>query len=182
MEVILLEKVSRLGAMGDVVKVKDGFARNFLLPQNKALRATAANKESFEARKDEIAAQNVVRRGEAEKVAAKLKDVKIDLVRAAADDGKLYGSVTVRDIGEALEAQGFSVPRQNLLLETPIKTIGQFEVRVMPHAEIELMLPVRVVRNESEFTRMDEEAFKKAAKEQAQVNDEDEAGSEDEAA
>jgi large subunit ribosomal protein L9 len=171
-EIILLEKVNRLGNMGDTVTVKNGFARNYLIPQGKALRASKANIEFFESKKAEIKAQNDSRRKEAEKIAKKLEGTKIDLVRAAADDGKLYGSVTVRDIGDALEAMGFAIPRQNLLIDTTIKTIGQFEVRVMPHPEIELKLPVRVMRNESEFTRMDEEAAKEAAKAQGVAEEE----------
>lgn len=158
MEIILLEKINRLGGMGDTVKVKDGFARNYLIPQGKALRATKANLALFEAQRAEISARNAARKSEAEKIAAKLKDVKIELVRAASDEGKLYGSITVRDIGQALEEKGFDVPRQNILLDVTIRTIGQYEVRVLPHPEIELKLPLRVGRNESEFRMMDKDA------------------------
>ena len=157
MEIILLQKVSRLGNMGDVATVKDGFARNYLIPQGMALRATKAIKAEFDARKDEIAKQNDARKAEAQKLADKLEGTIIELVRAAADDGKLYGSVTVRDIGTALEEKGFEIPRQNLLLEAALKTTGSFTVTVMPHPEIELELPVRIARNESEFLAWDDE-------------------------
>jgi large subunit ribosomal protein L9 len=159
MEIILLEKINRLGGMGDTVKVKDGFARNYLIPQGKALRATKANLALFDAQKAEIAARNAARKAEAEKIAAKLKDVKIELVRAASDDGKLYGSITVRDVGQVLEEKGFALPRQNILLDTQIRTIGQYEVRVMPHPEIELKLPLRIARNDAEFRMMEKEAI-----------------------
>ena len=157
MEIILLEKVARLGAMGDVVTVKDGFARNYLIPQGKALRATSANKSEFEARKGEIEKQNAARRVEADKLAKQLEGTVIELVRQASEDGKLYGSVTVRDIGEVLEQKGFNIPRQNLLLERAIKETGAFEVTVMPHPEIEVVLPVRIARNESEFINWEED-------------------------
>jgi len=157
MEIILLQRVARLGSMGDVVTVKDGYARNYLVPQNKALRATKANKEEFEARKGEISQQNSARRTEAEAVAKKLEGVGINLIRQASDDGRLYGSVTVRDIGAELEAKGFEIPRQNLLLERAIKATGQYTVQVNPHPEVEVVLPVRVARNESEFLKWDEE-------------------------
>ncbi len=157
MEIILLERVARLGGMGDVVEVKNGFARNYLIPQGKALRATAANKSDFEARKGDISKQNKERFAEAEKFAKKLEGVKVELVRQASDDGRLYGSVTVRDIGAALEEMGHTIPRQNLLLERAIKEVGSYEVTVMPHPEIEMSLPVRVARNESEFLTWDED-------------------------
>ncbi len=157
MEIILLERVARLGDMGDIVDVKNGFGRNYLIPQGKALRATAANKTEFEARKGEISKQNDARKGEAQKVADKIEGTVVELVRQASDDGRLYGSITVRDIGTELAAKGFDIPRQNLLLERAIKAVGSFEVKVMPHPEIEVTLPVRVARNESEFINWDEE-------------------------
>lgn len=157
MEVILLERVARLGDMGDLVSVKNGFARNYLIPQGKALRATAANKNEFESRKAEFEKQNKARFVEAEKLAKKLEGTTIELVRQASDDGRLYGSVTVRDIGAALEEKEFNIPRQNLLLERAIKEVGAYEVTVMPHPEIELILPVRVARNESEFLTWEED-------------------------
>jgi large subunit ribosomal protein L9 len=159
MDLILLEKINRLGKIGDTVKVKDGFARNYLLPQGKALRATAENKARFEAQRADIEARNARMKVEAEQTAEKLKKIKVELVRAAGDDGKLYGSITVRDVGAALEAKGFNIPRQNLLLDVLIKTIGQYEVRVSLHPEVELRLPLRVGRNEAEFSMMDKKAL-----------------------
>jgi len=157
MEIILLERVANLGGMGDLVEVKNGFARNYLIPQGKAMRATASNKVEFEARKGEIEKQNKERLGEAEKFAKKIEGTMIELVRQASDDGRLYGSITVRDIGAALTEKGFEIPRQNLLLERAIKEVGSYEVTVMPHPEVELILPVRVARNESEFLTWDDE-------------------------
>ncbi|MDG1286079.1 MAG: 50S ribosomal protein L9 [Rickettsiales bacterium] len=156
MEVILLERVARLGGMGDVANVKNGFARNYLIPQGKAMRATAANKAEFEVRKSEISKQNDARKVEADKFAKKIEGTIVELVRQASDDGRLYGSVTVRDIGAALTEKGFEIPRQNLLLERSIKEIGSYEVKVMPHPEIEVVLPVRIARNESEFLTWDD--------------------------
>lgn len=163
MEVILLEKVTRLGGMGDVVTVKDGFARNYLIPQGKALRATNENKAEFETRKGEIEKQNQARMSEAQKLAKKLEGTVIELVRQASDDGRLYGSVTVRDIGQFLDDKGFEIPRQNLQLDKTIKEVGSYSVKVMPHPEITLELPVRVARNESEFLTWDEEEKAEAA-------------------
>lgn len=169
MEIILLEKINRLGSMGETVKVKDGFARNYLIPNGKALRATNENKAKFEAQRAQIEARNNQMKAEAEKLAAKLKTVKVELVRAASDDGKLYGSITVRDIGTALEAQGFNIPRQDLLIETPIKTVGQFEVRVTLHSEVTMKLSVRVARNEAEFTMLDKKALAAAEAAEAEA-------------
>lgn len=163
MEVILLERVARLGDMGDVAEVKNGFARNYLIPQGKAMRATAANKAEFETRKAEIAKINDAKKVDASKVAKKLEGVIIELVRQASDDGRLYGSVTVRDIGLFMEEKGFEIPRQNLLLERAIKEVGSYEVTVAPHPEIEVVLPVRVARNESEFLDWEAEEAKEAA-------------------
>ncbi len=157
MEIILLEKVTRLGNMGDIVTVKGGFARNYLIPQGKALRATAENKAEFEARKEEIAKQNQARKTEAEQTAKQLAGMIVELVRQASDDGRLYGSVTVRDIGEFLEGKGFKIPRQNLLLEKAIKEVGSYTVTVMLHPEVEIELAVRVARNESEFLDWEDE-------------------------
>lgn len=162
MEIILLQKVASLGAMGDVVTVKNGYARNYLIPQGKALRATKENKAEFEARKDEIAKQNAALLAEAQKTADKLEGTIVELVRQASDDGRLYGSVTVRDIGASLEEKGFEIPRQNLLLGKAIKEIGEYSVKVMPHPEIELELPVRVARTESELHSWEDDRRKEA--------------------
>jgi len=175
MEIILLERVARLGSMGDVVTVKDGFARNYLIPQAKAMRATEANKVEFEARKGDIQKQNTERQKEAQKIASKLDGVKVELVRQASDDGRLYGSVTVRDIGEELEAKGFQLPRQNLLLERTIKTVGSFTVKVTPHPEVEIEIPVRVARNESEFLSWDEPEEEEVVEETAESEETTEA-------
>ncbi len=172
MEVILLERVARLGDMGDLAKVKNGYARNYLIPQGKAMRATAANKAEFEARKSEISKQNDARKAEAGKFAKKIEGTIVELVRQASDDGRLYGSVTVRDIGAALTEKGFEIPRQNLLLERSIKEVGSFEVKVMPHPEIEVVLPVRVARNESEFIDWNEGEEEEEVVEAAPVADE----------
>lgn len=169
MEIILLERVANLGGMGDLVEVKNGFARNYLIPQGKALRATAANKNEFEARKGEIEKQNKARLAEAKALAKKLEGTMVELVRQASDDGRLYGSVTVRDIGAALEEKGFELPRQNLLLERAIKEVGAYEVTVMPHPEIELVLPVRVARNESEFLTWEEDEAADKAEAEAEA-------------
>ena len=181
MEIILLERVAKLGDMGDLVEVKNGFARNYLIPQGKALRATAANKNEFQERKGEIEKQNKERLVDATAFAKKLEGTLVELVRQASDDGRLYGSVTVRDIGAALTAKGFEIPRQNLLLERAIKDVGAYEVTVMPHPEIELVLPVRVARNESEFLTWEEdeaadaaEAEKEAARIEAAIAKADE--------
>jgi large subunit ribosomal protein L9 len=154
--------------MGDVVSVKNGYARNYLIPQGKALRATNENKAEFEARKDEIAKQNAAKLTEAEKFAKQIEGTIVELVRQASDDGRLYGSVTVRDIGQFLEEKGFAIPRQNLLLGAAIKEIGEYKVKVMPHPEVELELPVRIARTESEFGSWEEDRAK-AAEEEARA-------------
>ncbi|TIP96281.1 MAG: 50S ribosomal protein L9, partial [Mesorhizobium sp.] len=124
MEVILLERVSRLGQMGDTVKVKDGFARNFLLPQGKALRANEANKKKFEGQRAQLEARNLERKSEAMQISEKLDGKSFIAVRSAGETGQLYGSVSTRDIAELLTAEGFSVNRNQILLNQPIKTIG----------------------------------------------------------
>lgn len=171
MEIILLEKIARLGGIGDTVNVKNGFARNYLIPQGKALRASKENLAHFESQRAEIEKRNNAARSEAEKLAKKLQGVKIELVRAASEEGKLYGSVTVRDIGHALEAQGYNIPRQNLILSVTIRSIGQYDVRVQLHPEVEVKLPVRVARNESEFSMMDKEALAAAEAAEAAAKD-----------
>ncbi|MBV8939061.1 MAG: 50S ribosomal protein L9 [Alphaproteobacteria bacterium] len=148
MEVILLERIHRLGGMGDTVKVKDGFARNFLLPQKKALRATESNKALFEAKRGEIEAQNAASRGEAEKKVAALEGVTVTLVRQASEEGKLFGSVTVRDISEGLKEQGFDVPKSQIVISGSIKTTGTYPVKLNLHADVTAIVQVSVVRNE----------------------------------
>ncbi len=149
MEVILLERVGRLGTVGDVVKVKDGYGRNFLLPQKKALRATRDNKAVFEARRAEIEAANVTARKEAEKKAEKLQGLSVNLVRQSSEDGKLYGSITVRDIAEAVQAVGHAFERRQFVLSANIKNTGNYEASIILHPEVIVPVKVVVVRNES---------------------------------
>ncbi len=150
MEVILLERVGRLGTVGDVVKVKDGYGRNFLLPQKKAMRATKDSKAIFEARRAEIEATNAATRAEAEKKAKKLQDLSIRLVRQASEDGKLYGSVTVRDLVEALQSDGHTIVRQQVVLNATIKNTGAYEAKIVLHPEVIISFKVNVMRNESD--------------------------------
>lgn len=150
MDVILLERVEKQGQMGDIVTVKDGYARNFLIPQGKALRATEANKRYFETQKAEIEAQNLKRKEEAEAVAAKLEGAKVVLIRQAGESGQLYGSVAARDIAAELTDDGVRVDRTQVKLDKPIKTLGLFEVRVQLHAEVNLAVTVNVARSQAE--------------------------------
>lgn len=175
MEVILLERVGRLGTVGDVVKVKNGYGRNFLLPQKKAMRATAESKAIFEARRHEIEAHNEATRKEAEKHAKKLENVSVTLVRQASEDGKLYGSVTVRDIAEGLEAQGHEVERKQLQLAANLKNTGTYSFKIVLHPEVILTLGLNIVRNESDIPqdvpeelRAPEEASEAPAEEAAE--------------
>lgn len=153
MDVILLERIPRLGQMGDIVKVKNGYARNYLLPQNKALRATEENKKRFENERAQLEARNLELRGEAEKVAEKLVGQSVILIRQAGTNGQLYGSVTARDIAEALDAIGFSIGKSQVMLNNPIKGIGVTEVGVRLHAEVETTVSVNVARSEDEAER-----------------------------
>jgi large subunit ribosomal protein L9 len=153
MEVILLERVSKLGQIGDTVKVKDGFARNFLLPNGKALRATEANKKKFEGMKAQIEAQNLERKQEAEGVAKKVDGKSVILVRQAGETGQLYGSVSSRDIADALTKDGVSVERRQIVLNAPIKTIGLHVLPVALHPEVEVKITVNVARTPDEAER-----------------------------
>ncbi|RMF16607.1 MAG: 50S ribosomal protein L9 [Alphaproteobacteria bacterium] len=150
MEVILLERVPHLGQMGDVVNVKPGYARNYLLPRGKALRATEANRKAFEERRKEIEARNLERRREAEAVKEKMDGAKLVVVRQAGASGQLYGSVAPRDVAAALGEQGFQIDRSQVELARPIKTIGLFEVLVRLHGEVEAKVVVNVARSEAE--------------------------------
>lgn len=150
MELILLERVEKLGQMGDVVTVKDGFARNFLLPQKKALRATATNKAVFETQRKELEARNLEQKTEAEALAGKMSDVKVVLIRQAGESGQLYGSVTTRDIAAAATESGFSVDRTQVRLAHPIKTLGLFDVKIRLHAEVSETIVVNVARSDEE--------------------------------
>ncbi|HLF58543.1 MAG TPA: 50S ribosomal protein L9 [Alphaproteobacteria bacterium] len=150
MDVILLERIERLGKMGDVVKVKPGFARNFLLPQKKALRATAENLKYFESQRVQLESVNVAQRGDAEEAAKRLDGQKVVVLRQAGESGQLYGSVTTRDITAALVAAGFSVQRRQVNLATPIKSLGIYPVRVALHPEVAATVSVNVAKSEEE--------------------------------
>jgi len=150
MEVILLERVAKLGTMGETVRVRDGFARNFLLPQGKALRATAANKEKFERDRAELEARNAERRKEAEVHVGDLDGQTFVVLRQAGEAGQLYGSVTNRDIAEAASGTGVAVDRNQVLLDTPIKTVGLYDVKVALHPEVVVTVKINVARTADE--------------------------------
>jgi large subunit ribosomal protein L9 len=153
MQVILLERIGRLGQMGDVVTVKDGFARNFLLPQGKALRANTANRERIERDRAQLEARNLELQSEAQAVATKLAGQSFIVIRQAGDSGQLYGSVTTRDIATVVTEGGFSIERRQVLLDKPIKTLGIHEVRVGLHAEVEPHVLINVARSPDEAAR-----------------------------
>src|SRR5271155_3167212 len=153
MQVILLERVEKLGQMGDEVRVKDGFARNFLLPKKKALRATKANRDYFQAQKTHLEANNLKLKGEAEKVGSKLDGQKFVLIRQAGDRGQLYGSVSPRDIADAMEKAGFKVDRHQINISVAIKAIGLFTIPVVLHPEVKVNITVNVARSEDEAER-----------------------------
>ncbi len=150
MEIILLERVEKLGAIGDVVTVKDGYARNFLLPNKKALRANDANRKVFEANRAKIETDNASRRGEAEAASVNVEGKQIILIRAASNTGQLYGSVSVRDIADGLNEQGAGVTKAMIILERPIKTLGVFNVKVILHPEVSVQVQVNVARSDDE--------------------------------
>lgn len=153
MQVILLERVEKLGQMGDEVRVKDGFARNFLLPKKKALRATKANREYFLSQKVQLEAHNLSRRKDAQAVAAKLNGKSFILIRQAGDRGQLYGSVSPRDIAGVMEKDGFSVDRHQVSVSQAIKSIGLFNIPVVLHPEVKVAIVVNVARSEDEAER-----------------------------
>lgn len=150
MQVVLLERVEKLGQMGDVVTVKDGYARNFLLPKKKALRATSANLELFKARRAQLEATNLERRKDAEAVAEKMEGARVVILRQAGESDHLYGSVSPRDIAEALKEAGFTVERSQVDLDRPIKTTGRHEIRVFLHPEVAVTVAVVVARSEAD--------------------------------
>lgn len=150
MEVILLERVEKLGAIGDVVTVKDGFARNFLLPNKKALRSNAANRKVFESNRERIVAENAARRSVAEEEAKSVDGVTVTMIRQSSNTGQLYGSVAVRDLVEALDAEGHKVPKNAIVLNKPIKAIGIYDVKVSLHAEVAVMIKVNIARSPEE--------------------------------
>lgn len=150
MEVILMERIEKLGQMGDVVNVKPGFARNYLLPQKKAMRANDANKAQFETHRAQLEAVNLEKKSEAEAVATKMNDVSIVLVRQAGDAGQLYGSVSARDISDALTADGYTVGRTQVRQDIPIKTLGLHDVVVTLHPEVSVTVTANVARSAEE--------------------------------
>ena len=154
MEVILLERVATLGQMGDTVRVKDGFARNFLLPRGKALRATKENKARFETMRQELEARNLENRGEAEKVSGKLDGKSFVVLRQASESGQLYGSVSPRDLVALLSGSGVAVERSQIVLNAPIKSIGLHKVPVALHPEVEVTVTINVARNAEEAERI----------------------------
>lgn len=150
MEVILLERVEKLGAIGDVVTVKDGFARNFLLPNKKALRSNAANRKVFENNRERIVAENAARRSVAQEEAKSVDGVTVTMIRQSSNTGQLYGSVAVRDLVEALEAEGHKVPKNAIVLNKPIKAIGIYDVKVSLHPEVSVAIKVNIARSPEE--------------------------------
>ncbi len=150
MEVILLERIEKLGQMGDVVKVKSGFARNFLLPRNKAVLANEANKAHFESQRAQLEAQNLERKNEAEAVAAKMDGLFVVMVRQAGDAGQLYGSVNARDIATGVSEAGYSVDRNQIVLDEPIKSVGLHTVSISLHPEVSVSVTANVARSEEE--------------------------------
>jgi len=174
-ELVLLQRVEKLGQMGDVVKVKPGYARNFLLPQKKALRATKANLAIFEAQRAKLEADNLKRREEAERVAERIGNLMVTIIRQAGESGSLYGSVSARDISDACTAAGLQIGRDQVVLVVPIKTLGLSKVRVVLHPEVSIPVTVNVARSP-------EEAEKQARGEAVGLaaEDEDEAAEGDE--
>lgn len=153
MQVILLERVENLGGIGDEVKVKQGFARNFLLPQKKALRATDENRKRFEAQRAEIEARNADARAAAESASKAIDGKSYVLIRQAGEGGQLYGSVSARDVADAIAADGAQVARNSVVLDKPIKSIGMYQVRVKPHPEVSVTVTLNVARSPDEAER-----------------------------
>jgi large subunit ribosomal protein L9 len=158
MQVILLERIEHLGQMGDVVKVKQGFARNYLLPKKKAMRATEQNRAYFESRRAQLEADNLKRRSEAEGVADRMRDARIIVVRQAGESGQLYGSVSARDIADGLREAGYIVQRHQVFIDRPIKAIGIHPVRIALHAEVPVNVLVNVGQSQEE-ARLQQERF-----------------------
>jgi large subunit ribosomal protein L9 len=154
MEVILLERVAKLGQMGEVVKVRDGFARNFLLKRGKALRATTENRAKFDGMKAELEVRNLKAKGEASKVAEKIDGQNVIVIRQASETGQLFGSVSVRDIVAAFEAQGTAISRSQVMLDAPIKTVGKHSIAIAVHPEVEVKVTVTVARSTEEAERI----------------------------
>ena len=153
MDVILLERVNRLGHIGDTVRVRDGFARNFLLPTGKALRANEANRAKFEAQKTQLIARNEERKSEAQTIGQSLEGKRFTTIRSAGETGQLYGSVSARDIADLVKAEGFNVNRNSVELNLPIKTIGLHKVSIALHSEVSVTIEVNIARSHAEAER-----------------------------
>jgi large subunit ribosomal protein L9 len=182
MEVILLERIGRLGQMGDVVKVKDGYARNFLLPKGKALRATKESRARFDAMRSELEAKNNALKGDANTIAKTLEGKVVVAIRQASETGQLFGSVSPRDIADMVSTDGTKITRAQVVLNAPIKTIGQYKVPIALHPEVEITVTVNVARSQDEADRLargeditvrreqgDEEAAAEEAKKNAEA-------------
>lgn len=171
MEVILLERVEKLGQMGDVVKVKPGYARNYLLPQKKALRATKDNLSDFETRRTQLEAENLQRRDEAEAVAKRLEGLSVLMIRQAGDSGQLYGSVTARDLAEAITEAGVTVDRKQVALDKAIKVLGLHTVRIRLHPEVVVAVSANVARSQAEADTQAETGHMVSAEEQRETEE-----------
>ena len=169
MDVILLERIEKLGQMGDVVAVKPGFARNYLLPRKKALRATKQNMEIFEARRAQLEADNLKRKDDAESVAGKLEGLTVVLIRQAGDSGQLYGSVSARDLADAVTESGVTIARQQVQLDKAIKVLGLHPVRVRLHPEVAVEITANVARSEEEAESQAETGHVVSADEQREA-------------
>lgn len=182
MEVILLERIEKLGQMGDVVKVKPGYARNFLLPQKKALRASKDNLAFFEKQRAQLEALNLKRRDEAQAVASKMDGLQVLMVRQAGEGGQLYGSVSGRDVADAIKGAGFTIERRQVNLDQPIKTLGAYPIRVSLHPEVSVTVTINIARSVEEAERAAAAAAAKDAEAtEAEVEAEAEAPEADEA-
>ena len=171
MEVILLERVAKLGQMGEVVRVKDGFARNFLLPRGKALRANEANRKKFENQRAQLEARNLQLKSEASAVAEKVDGQTVVIIRQAGEMGQLYGSVAARDLADALTAGGFTVNKQQIVLNAPIKTIGLHKIPVHLHPEVEVTVTLNVARSPEEAERQSKGESVLAARDELNLDD-----------
>jgi large subunit ribosomal protein L9 len=171
MQVILLERIEKLGQMGDVVKVKPGFARNYLLPRRKALRATEENRKIFESRRADLEADNLKRRGEAEAVAGKLEGLSVILIRQAGEGGQLYGSVTARDLAQALDQEAVKIERSQVQLDKVIKVLGLHPVRIRLHPEVSVTITANVARSEEEAQAQASEGHVVSAEEQRDLEE-----------
>jgi large subunit ribosomal protein L9 len=163
MQVILLERIEKLGQMGQAVSVKPGYARNYLLPKKKALRATKDNISYFETQKSQLEATNLKRKGEAEQVAKKMDNVMVTLIRQASEIGQLYGSVRGKDISDALDAAGYTLDKGQVKLQEPIKTLGIHAARVVLHPEVSIIVRVNIAQSEEEAVVQSEAITKEAA-------------------